>query len=72
MPNLRPWTVERIKGKGGYGGISIRDAEGLYVANMIFQLRENEMANARLIVDAVNAYRDEAYHSRNPTKEGSK
>ena len=51
----RPWSVERWKGKHGDAGISIKDANGVFIANMVFQAADNEMANARLLVDAVNA-----------------
>jgi hypothetical protein len=48
------WTIERIKGKGDYRGISIKDEKGRYVANIVFQLEEDEMKIAKLIVDSVN------------------
>lgn len=52
------WKVERIHDKAtGYRGISIFDDQGLRVANIVMQLDESEMKKARLIVDAVNAYK---------------
>lgn len=57
IPNPRPWRVERWSdGKGGASGISILDAEGCAVANMIPQCGfDNEMANAKELVEAVNS-----------------
>ena len=55
------WKIERIHDKkNGYRGISIFDEQGLRVANIVMQLDESEMEKARLIVDAVNAYRKTA------------
>lgn len=49
-----PWRVERTNMKG-WKGISIMDAEGLAIAYMVMQPhRDNEMANARAIVAAIN------------------
>lgn len=56
-PSPGPWTVERWKGKDGSpNGISIKDANGLFIANMIQQPGDNEYANACRIVSAVNQY----------------
>lgn len=50
-----PWTVERTNANG-WKGISIKDASGLHIAYMVMQLAgDNEMANAKAIVAAVNA-----------------
>lgn len=50
-----PWAIERTNANG-WKGVGIKDAEGLVIAYMVMQPgRDNEMANARLIVDAVNA-----------------
>ena len=54
VPSTAKWSIERIKGKGDYRGISIKDEKGRYVANIVFQLEEDEMKIARRIVDAVN------------------
>ena len=51
-----PWTVERWGDKEGSKGISIKDGDGLFIANMVGQLDDSEMRKARLIVLAVNDY----------------
>lgn len=43
-----PWTVERESDKGGWKGIAIK-AERAIVANVVMQLTENELANAKVI-----------------------
>jgi hypothetical protein len=54
-PSPMPWTVERTNARG-WKGISIVDANGLHIAYMVMQpAGDNEMANAKAIVDAVNA-----------------
>ena len=55
LPGAGKWTVEKTRSKEGYRGISIKDEKGRYVANIVFQLEEDEMKIARRIVDAVNA-----------------
>ena len=50
------WAVERWSDKQGGRGISIKDGDGLCIANMVGQLDDSELKKARLIVDAVNAY----------------
>ena len=47
-----PWVVERSSEKSGWSGISVRAPSGAYLANLVFQLTENERANARLIAAA--------------------
>lgn len=42
----------RESDKGGWRGISVKDAAGGFIANLVMQLAENEMANARLIAAA--------------------
>lgn len=50
-----PWSVARTNANG-WKGISILDADGLAIAYMVMQpARDNEMANAKAIVAAVNA-----------------
>ena len=49
-----PWRVERTNAKG-WKGVSIVDANGLAVAYMVMRPdADNEMANAKAIVAAVN------------------
>lgn len=68
-PSTGKWTVERIKGKDGWRGISIFDDQGLRIANIVMQLDETEMKKARLIVDAVNAFRSrEPQNCSHPTE----
>lgn len=57
VPSIGKWTVERVKSKDGWHGISIFDERGLRIANIVMQLDETEMKKAKLIVDAVNAWR---------------
>jgi hypothetical protein len=52
----RPWTVEKWADKQGGKGISIKDGDGLCIANMVGQLDDSEMKKARLIVLAVNCH----------------
>lgn len=53
-----PWTVESTNANG-WKGLSIRAADGLFVANLVMQPgAENERENARLIVRAVNCHDD--------------
>ena len=47
-----PWVVERSSEKSGWSGISVKAPSGAYLANLVFQLTENERANARLIAAA--------------------
>lgn len=47
-----PWAVVRESDKGGRRGISVKDAAGGFITNLVMQLAENEMANARLIAAA--------------------
>lgn len=50
-----PWSVERTNANG-WRGISIKDANGLAIAYMVMQpAGDNEMANAKAIIAAVNA-----------------
>jgi len=54
-----PWTVETAaEASTHWRGLSIKAASGEHVANLVFQVAENERANARLIVTAVNAHAD--------------
>jgi hypothetical protein len=49
-----PWAVERTNANG-WKGISIKDADGLFIAYMVMQPGgDNEMHNAKAIVAAVN------------------
>lgn len=49
------WSIERAHEKAtGWKGISLKDEKGRYVANIVMQLEEDEMAIARRIVEAVN------------------
>ena len=54
----RPWKlVSERDGATGWKGLSIVDAEGLVVANMVGDpFHDSERASARLIVEAVNAH----------------
>lgn len=53
-PSLTPWVVVRTNANG-WKGISIHDANGMAVAYMVMQpAGDNEMANAKAIVAAVN------------------
>jgi hypothetical protein len=53
------WKVERVHEKStGYRGISIFDEHGLRIANMVMQLTEDELEKAKMIVKAVNAWRE--------------
>jgi hypothetical protein len=52
-----PWTVDRWADGQGGRGISIKDGDGLCIANMVGQLDDSEMKKARLIVLAVNAHK---------------
>ena len=55
-PMALPLSICRAKEQStGYKGLSIVDANGFHVANMVFQLDDSEVRNARLIVDAVNS-----------------
>jgi hypothetical protein len=50
-----PWSVERTNANG-WKGISIKDANGHAIAYMVMQpAGDNEMANAKAIINAVNA-----------------
>ena len=56
MTARTPWTIERSNEKStGWRGISIVDADGLHVANLVMQLDDSENEIAKLIVRAVNA-----------------
>ena len=55
-PTPGPWTVDRWGDKEGSRGISIKDGDGLCIANMVGQLDDSEMKKAKLIVLAVNAH----------------
>lgn len=57
MKNLNPtpWRVDRWRDKGGQSGINILDAEGHNLANMVGQMRDNQLDIAKRIVAAVNA-----------------
>lgn len=46
-----PWTVERESDRGGWKGIAVK-AEHAVVANLVMQLTENELANAKVIAAA--------------------
>ena len=60
-PSPGPWTIERTNDRG-WKGIGIKDANGLYIATMVMQPQaDNEMTNAKLIVDAVNAQTRELF-----------
>jgi hypothetical protein len=52
-----PWTVDRWADGQGGKGISIKDGDGLCIANLVGQLDDSEMRKARLIVLAVNAHK---------------
>jgi hypothetical protein len=53
-----PWRVERVKMKDGYRRLSILDANGHAVANLVMRPdADNEMHNARAIVAAINEAR---------------
>ena len=47
-----PWRIEKSHDKSGWQGISIFSDTDLRVANMVMQLDDSEMANARLIAQA--------------------
>src|SRR5690348_952637 len=52
-PSTSPYPATRNRDGNGWLGIGIKDAEGLYIANMVMQPgRENELANARLLAMA--------------------
>jgi hypothetical protein len=49
------YSVERAHEEStGWKGISIKAADGTYIANMVMQLDDSELANARMIVAALN------------------
>ena len=59
MSAPKPATPLRVKTKrdsGGFWGISIADANGLFIANMVMQLDDSEKKNAAGLVHAANAY----------------
>lgn len=62
-----PWAVDRQNDKRtGWKGVSIKAADGTYVANMVMQIRDNEMDNARLIAaapDLLNALVEVSEHA---------
>lgn len=47
-----PWTVKRESDRSGWRGIAIANSDGSHVANMIGQLDDRELANARLMAAA--------------------
>lgn len=56
VPNSGKWTVEHVSEQStGWRGVSIKDGNGLHIANIVMQLDDGEMKIARQIVDAVNA-----------------
>lgn len=50
------WKIERWSDGQGSKGISIKDAAGLCIANMVMQLDNSEMEKARLIAAAPTMY----------------
>ena len=59
-PAPTPYRVERWRDdKTRQSGISIKDANGLFIANMVMQPgAENELATAQFLVRAANAAAD--------------
>ena len=47
-----PWSVEREDGLDGWKGISVFSDAKLRIANLVMQLDDREMANAKLIAAA--------------------
>lgn len=50
-----PFEVQRIQEKSAYRGLSIVDADGLAVCNVVFRLDDREVEMAQLICAAMNA-----------------
>lgn len=46
-----PWSVETTDANG-WKGLSIKDADGVWIANLVFQHGDNERANARVMIAA--------------------
>ena len=51
----RPYTVKRERDGQGFSGISIMRGN-VAIANMVMQLDDTELDNARLIVEALNEH----------------
>lgn len=49
-----PLRIDRWRTKCGESGISILDADGMAIANMIAQIDDSELEQAKAIVAAVN------------------
>jgi hypothetical protein len=55
QPSPGPYTVEHQGDKNGWRGISIKDANGHFIANMVMQPgAENEMANAQFLASSAH------------------
>jgi hypothetical protein len=55
---MSPWTVDRWSDKQGSKGISIKDGDGLCIANMVGQLDDSELKKAHEIVRSVNCHEE--------------
>lgn len=56
MKPATPFKVVRDSDKGGFRGISIKNADNLFIANMVGQLDDSEGEQAAYIVHAANSY----------------
>lgn len=52
-----PWTVERVNDRrSGWRGLSIHGPDKIYLANLVGQLDDSEMANADLMSAAPDLF----------------